>query len=165
MLNTKEEGQHTYTNKPAHQPTCGGERRESFLCSYFPFQSALLLSSSTRKRFYPQPPSERAVVTGVFPSPRYMPSIISRIQYEGSVHSHFSSFYARRFPTKFAHSCSRAFRSSNFAREQTPSGTSMHLGRLQTTTVALAGTIFSYYCSTTPPSGTPTAYIPIILTF
>ena len=35
----------------------------------------ILLSSSTRRRFYPQRSSGQAVVTGVVPSRRYVPSI------------------------------------------------------------------------------------------
>ena len=37
----------------------------------------ILLSSSTRRRFYPQRPSGQAVVTGAVPSPpRYVPSFM-----------------------------------------------------------------------------------------
>ena len=43
------------------------------------FLSSLLLSSSTRRRFYPQRSCGQAVVTGVVPSPRYMPSFLWRI--------------------------------------------------------------------------------------
>ena len=42
------------------------------------FNSSLLHSSSNR-RLYPQRPSGQAVVTGVIPSPRYVPSFLSRI--------------------------------------------------------------------------------------
>ena len=85
--------------------------------TYF-FLSSLLLSSSTRRRFYPQRSSGQAVVTGVVPSPRYVPSnfIAHRVQ-----HSHCSSifieccyltlsrfppinFYARKSPYEYVHS-------------------------------------------------------------
>ena len=46
---------------------------------FFLVLSSLLLSSSTREKFYPQRPCGQAVVTGVCPSPRYMPSFLSRI--------------------------------------------------------------------------------------
>ena len=54
------------------------------------FLSSRLLSSSTRRRFYPQRSSGEAVVTGVVPSPRYVPSIFvaHRVQ-----HSHCSSIF------------------------------------------------------------------------
>ena len=55
------------------------------------FLSSLLLSSSTRGRFYPQRSSGQAVVTGVIPSPpRYVHSIFitHRVQ-----HSHCSSIF------------------------------------------------------------------------
>ena len=90
-----------------------------FFCFLFCFPSAFLLSSSTRKRFYPQRSSGQAVVTGVVRSPpRYVPSIFiaHRVQY-----SHCSSifieccqltlsrsplihFYARKSPYVYVHS-------------------------------------------------------------
>ena len=67
------------------------------------FWSSLLLSSSTRRRFYPQRSSGQAVVTGVVPSsPRYVPSFLSRIG--------FSIPTARRFSSNVANSRSRVFR-------------------------------------------------------
>ena len=60
----------------------------------------LQLSSSTRKRFYPQQPSGLAVVTGVSPSPRYLPSFLSHVH--RLRHSHFSAFHACRFSSDFA---------------------------------------------------------------
>ena len=65
------------------------------LCYYFLFfvLSSLLLSISTRRRFYPQRSSGQAVVTGVVSSPpRYVPSIFAhRVQ-----HSHCSSIFIER---------------------------------------------------------------------
>ena len=86
--------------------------------SFF-FSPSLLLSSSTRRRFYPQRPSGQAVDTGVVPfPPRYVPSIFiaHRVQ-----HSHCQSvfieccqltlsrfpltnFYARQNPCEYVHS-------------------------------------------------------------
>ena len=70
-------------------------------------KSSLLLSSSTRRRFYPQRSPGQAVVTGVVPSPpRYVPSFLSR--------TGFSIPTARRFSSNVATSRSRAFRHNNF---------------------------------------------------
>ena len=68
------------------------------------FLSSLLLSSSTRRKFYPQRSSGQVVVTtGLVPSPpRYVPSSLSRIG--------FSIPTARRFSSNVANSRSRAFR-------------------------------------------------------
>ena len=55
------------------------------------FFSSLLLSSSTRRRFYPQRSSGQAVATGAVPSPpRYVPLILvaHRVQ-----HSHCASIF------------------------------------------------------------------------
>ena len=64
-----------------------------WLCTFFLFLillSSLALSSSTRRRLYPQRSSGQAVVTSVVPSPpRYVPSFLSRIG--------FSTPSARRF--------------------------------------------------------------------
>ena len=62
----------------------------------------LFLSSSTRGRFYALRSSGQAVVTGVVPSPRYVPLFLSRIG--------FSIPPARRFSSNVASSRSRAFR-------------------------------------------------------
>ena len=61
-----------------------------FLFFVFCFLIITLLSSSTRRRFHPQRSSGQAVVTGVVPSPRYVPSIFiaHRVQ-----HSHCSSIF------------------------------------------------------------------------
>ena len=58
-------------------------------CS-FDTAAKLSVSSSTRRRFYPQRSSGQAVVTGVVPSPRYVPLIFipHRVQ-----HSHCSSIF------------------------------------------------------------------------
>ena len=57
------------------------------------FKSSLLLSSLTRRRFYPQQTSgQQAVVTGVYPSPpRYVPSFLSRIGFRIPTAHRFSS--------------------------------------------------------------------------
>ena len=58
--------------------------------SFF-FLTSLLLSSSTRWRFYPQRSSGQAVVAGVVPSPpRYVPSIYVAYRVQ---HSHCSSIF------------------------------------------------------------------------
>ena len=73
---------------------------------------SLLLSISTRRRFYLQR-SGQAVITGVVPSPRrYVLSLLSRIG--------FSVPTARRFSGNFAHSSSRAIRYSIFIQEKVP---------------------------------------------
>ena len=57
--------------------------------------SSLLLSSSTRRRFYPQRSSGQAVVTGIVPSPpRYVPSSLSRIWFSISAARRLSSTVA-----------------------------------------------------------------------
>ena len=67
------------------------------------FLSSLLLSTSTRRRFYPQRSSGQAVVTGVVPSPPgTCLQFLSRIG--------FSIPTARRFSSNVANSRSRAFR-------------------------------------------------------
>ena len=72
-------------------------------CFFFVFfLSSLLLSSSSRMRFYPQRSSGRAAVAGAVPSPRYVPSFLSRIG--------FSILTARRFSSNVANSRSRALR-------------------------------------------------------
>ena len=72
------------------------------LLEYYLIKSPLL-SSSTQSRFSPQRSSGQAVVTRVVPSPRHMPSFLSRIG--------FSIPTARRFSSNVANSrSSRAFR-------------------------------------------------------
>ena len=87
----------------------------------------LLLSSSTRKRFCRQQKSGQTsrghVVAGVFPFPRYMPSILSRIGFVQ--HSHFSAscfvccslMFSNFAPSRFRF---RASGSSIFKQEKVP---------------------------------------------
>ena len=80
------------------------ERRTIYFILFCFSKSSLSLSSSTRRRFYPQPSSGQAVVTGVVPfPPRYVPSMFI-------AHSVQYSHTARRFSSNVAYSRSRAFR-------------------------------------------------------
>ena len=73
--------------------------------------SSLLLSSSTRTRFYPQRSSGQAVVTGAIPSPpRYVPSFLSRMG--------FSIATARRFSSNVANSHALALSANQFLRKK-----------------------------------------------
>ena len=94
------------------------------------FVTSTLLFSSTRKRYQPQRPFGKTVVTGVFPPPP--PRVPAFVFLEHRVlHSHCSYFYARRFSSHFASSRSRARRSSIFKQEKIPTSTSMHSARLE----------------------------------
>ena len=89
--------------------TCLSIKLTRFCFSAFRFIRHFYSPAQLVESFYPQRPSEQghAVVTdGVFPSPRYLPSVLSLI---GFPHSLFSAFYARRFATNFANSRPRAF--------------------------------------------------------
>ena len=79
------------------------KRDNVYVYIYIFLRSSLLLSSSTRRRFYPQRSPGQAVVTGVVPSPpRYVPSSLTRIG--------FSIPTAHRFSSNVANPRSRASR-------------------------------------------------------
>ena len=70
------------------------------------------------------------------PSPRYVPSFLSRLG--------FSFPAARRFSSNVAHSRSRAFLYSICLRDKVPARTSMHSVRLEPTILILVGTRTTY---------------------
>ena len=99
--------------------------------------TSLLLSSSTPRRLhYPQRSSWQAVVTGVVPSPWYVPSFLSSIG--------FSFSTARRFSSNVANSGSRAFRQWISTQGNVPASTDVHWVRTEPTKLIWVGTSIPY---------------------
>ena len=116
---------------------------------YF-FGSLILLSSSTRRRLYPQRPSGRAMIAGVFASlPRYVPSFVLRIRFSIPTFQLFIFFFSSSggWGKTFQLLPARRFHRNlfiyflafpvNFTQEKNPRSTlpytSMHSGRLALT--------------------------------